>query len=290
MFQGSGVALVTPMKNNAELDKDKLADLVSWHLKQGTNALIVNGTTGEAATLSEEEQASVITLVCEVVNKRIPVIAGTGTHSTAGTIKRTQQAYRLGADASLIVTPYYNRPLQKGLIQHYQAVADQVKFPLILYNVPTRTACDLLPETVGELSKIPQIIGIKEATNLTRLQQLKQSCRAGFLLYSGDDSSALEFMAQGGHGVISVTANVAPALMQQMCHLALTNQIKAAKAIDEKLSLLHRVLGIEPNPIPVKWALSQLGKIDQGIRLPLTPLSNEYHAPVRQALAAADLF
>ena len=246
---------------------------------------MVAGSTGEAATLSVEEQQQLLKLVIKTAARRIPVIAGTGTNSTATTIQRTQMAADLGADACLIVTPYYNRPTQEGLIQHFTQVAKAVDIPIILYNVPTRTACDMQAPAVGVLSALPNVIGIKEATgSLERLQELKKVCTADFRYYSGDDLTTCDFILQGGHGSISVTANIMPNMMQKMCQFALNKAIKEAKALDEVLHPLHQLLFIEPNPIPVKWALNHLGKIDTGIRLPLTPLTAKHHAKLKEAL------
>jgi len=290
MFKGSCVALVTPMKGQNEVDESALKDLVEWHIQQGTHAIVVAGTTGESATLTPEEQYRVTSLVYQVARKRIPIIAGTGSNSTATTISHTQAAEEIGVDACLIVTPYYNRPTQYGLVQHYSAVAKATKMPILLYNVPTRTACDMQPETVATLSNIPNIVGIKEATgNLQRLTALIEKCKPGFTFYSGDDPTALEFMRLGGHGVISITSNVAPNLMQQMCHFAVTKEFDKAKVLDDKLQPLHRMLIVEPNPIPVKWALYQTGKIANEIRLPLTELSIEHHDKMKQALQIAGL-
>lgn len=290
MFKGSCVALVTPMKSQDTVDENALIDLVEWHIQQGTQAIVVAGTTGESATLTPEEQHRVISLVYKTAKKRIPIIAGTGTNSTATTISHTLAAQEIGVDACLVVTPYYNRPTQTGLIQHYSAVAEAVDVPIILYNVPTRTACDMQPETVAVLSEISNIIGIKEATgNLQRLAALKEKCKPGFKFYSGDDPTALEFMRLGGLGVISITANVVPDLMQRMCHLAITKALDDAKIVDDKLQPLHQMLIVEPNPIPVKWALHQTGKIANEIRLPLTQLSIEHHDKMKQALQIAGL-
>lgn len=290
MFKGSCVALVTPMKGQNAVDENALVDLVEWHIEQGTQAIVVAGTTGESATLTHQEQCRITTLVYQAAKKRIPIIAGTGTNSTATTITHTQAAKEIGVDACLIVTPYYNRPTQNGLIQHYSAVAKAVNIPIILYNVPTRTACDMQPETVATLSDISNIIGIKEATgNLQRLTALIEKCKTGFKFYSGDDPSALEFMRLGGDGVISITANVVPNLMQRMCHFAMTKAYDQAKMLDDKLQPLHRMLIVEPNPIPVKWALHQAGKIANEIRLPLTTLSIEHHDKMKQALQIAGL-
>ena len=246
------------------------------------------GTTGESATLNEDEHCEVIRLTVERVAGRVPVIAGTGANATAEAIHLTRRAREIGADACLLVTPYYNKPTQEGLFRHYQAVADAVAIPQILYNVPGRTACDLLPATVARLATHPHIIGIKEATGqLNRLAEIIASCGPDFLLYSGDDATACEFCLQGGHGVISVTANVAPRLMHEMIVQARAGQAEAARQLDVRLAALHRDLFIESNPIPVKWAVQQMGLIPSGIRLPLTWLSEPCQAAVRTAMQQA---
>ncbi len=290
MFEGSCVALVTPMKSTGEIDENALNSLVEWHIQEGTDAIVVCGTTGESSTLTPDEHHHVIALVNKAVNKRIPVIAGTGTNATASTIELTARAKETGVDACLIVTPYYNRPTQTGLIAHYQAIAKAVNIPIILYNVPTRTACDMLPATVGELSKIPTIVGIKEATgNIPRLAELREICRQDFKFYSGDDPTCLEFMSKGGHGVISITSNAAPRAMHEMCHFALNKEYDKAQALDASLQPLHRMMIAQPNPMPVKWAMHQLGKVESGIRLPLTALSTEHHENMIKALKTANL-
>jgi len=276
MFKGSSVALVTPMKKTGEVDEKAMVSLVKWHLAKGTAAIVVVGTTGESATLTPKEQDQVIGLVCETVDKKIPVIAGTGTNATASTIARTKAAQAMGAKASLMVTPYYNRPTQTGLIEHYRAVCDVVDLPILLYNVPKRTGCDLLPETVALLSERANVIGLKEATgDLKRLSALQAVCQPDFLFYSGDDMSALAFMQAGGQGVISVVANIVPSLVQKMCTYVFSDQIEKAQVIDKTLQKLNRLLMAEPNPIPVKWVLHYLQKIESGIRLPLTLLSKQ---------------
>jgi 4-hydroxy-tetrahydrodipicolinate synthase len=290
MFKGSCVALVTPLTATGEIDEKSVISLTEWHIEQGTAALVVMGTTGESATMTLDEQKQMISLVKKVANKRIPVIAGTGTNSTATTITKCQMAAEMGVDGCLIVTPYYNRPTQNGLYEHFSLIARNTNLPILLYNVPTRTACDMQPETVAKLSTISNIVGIKEATgNLERLKALKAQCSADFLYYSGDDPTAREFILQGGHGVISITANVAPKQMQQMCLEAIKGENASSQALDERLQALHKMLIIEPNPIPVKWALHYLEKIPNGIRLPLTPFSNQYHQQMVQALALAQV-
>ena len=288
MFKGSMVALITPMHNDGSIDKKALHQLIEWHIQSQTDAIVVTGTTGESATLEPYEQSELISLVVQQVAHRIPVIAGTGTNSTKTTLKLTEQAKKLGADACLIVTPYYNKPTQKGLYQHYKKIAETVDIPIILYNVPTRTACDILPETVEQLSKIKNIIGIKEATGkIERTQDIIKRCEKEFMLYSGDDATALDCMIQGARGVISVTANVVPKKMHELCYAAISGNVARAKIINDELMLLHQYLFLESNPIPVKWALHTMGKIQAGIRLPLLPLDDRYHQEVKKALQQA---
>jgi len=288
MFSGSMVALVTPMQADGALDVDSLRKLVEFHISQGTDAIVAVGTTGESATLSVEEHCDVIRLVVEQVNGRIPVIAGTGANSTSEAIELTQSAKDLGVDAVLLVAPYYNKPTQQGMYLHFKAIAEAVNIPQILYNVPGRTASDLLPETVGRLSELSNIIGIKEATgDVSRVQQIKQLSREGFALYTGEDANTVDFILAGGHGVISVTANVAPKLMHEMCQAALAGNETLARDINSKLVALHQFLFVESNPIPVKWALNEMRLISSGIRLPMTVLSENYHQSVRDALNTA---
>lgn len=290
MFKGSMVALVTPMHADGAIDKTALGKLIDMHLAAGTDAIVVAGTTGEACTLEPEEQFDLLTVVLKQVNQKIPVIAGTGSNSTQKTILLTKKAKELGAQAALVVTPYYNKPTQEGLYAHYSAIAEAVEIPIILYNVPGRTSCDLFPETASRLSSIPNIIGIKEAvSDLNRLKALQAVCSPKFSFYSGDDASAKDFILLGGHGVISVTANVAAASMKALCQAALSGQGGQAAAIDEKLALLHQALFVESNPIPVKWALARMGLIKRGIRLPLTWLSPRHEERVQLALDKAGL-
>lgn len=290
MIQGSIVALVTPMEANGALDVASLKKLVEFHIEQGTDAIVAVGTTGESATLDEEEHCQVIRLVVEQAAGRVPVIAGTGANSTAEAINLTRRAKEAGADACLLVTPYYNKPTQEGLYLHHKAIAEAVDIPQILYNVPGRTACDMLPATAARLSHIPNIIGIKEATgNLDRLKEIMALAEPGFLLYSGDDATACEFCLRGGKGVISVTSNVAPRLMHEMCFAAIAGDRQAATAIDAKLAGLHRDLFIESNPIPAKWAVCEMGLIKKGIRLPLTWLSDCCQETVRNAMRQAEV-
>ncbi len=288
MIKGSIVAIITPMHADDSIDTQALLKLVDWHLAAKTDALVVAGTTGESATLTAEEQTQLIGLVVKHVNGRVPVIAGTGSNSTEHTIALTKAAKAAGANAALIVTPYYNKPTQKGLIAHYQAIAEAAQFPIILYNVPGRTGCDLLPETVIALSNIKNIIGIKEATGkIERIKQLREACGKDFAIYSGDDPTALEAILAGADGVISVTANVAPAKMHALCQAALNKDTATATALNNELQLLHERLFLESNPIPTKWALQTMGKIEKGIRLPLLSLDNAHHAAVKEAMEKA---
>ncbi len=288
MFHGSMVALVTPMHADGALDEKSLQQLVEFHVENGTDAIIAVGTTGESATLDHEEHCRVIRQVVEFSAGRIPVIAGTGANSTTEAIDLTRCAMEAGADACLLVTPYYNKPTQEGLYQHFRAVAEAVPVPQILYNVPGRTACDMLPETIERLSLISNIIGIKEATgDLERGREILQRCGDKLNLYSGDDSTAMELILLGGKGDISVTANVAPRAMHEMCKAALAGDRSGAEALNQPLEDLHRDLFVESNPIPVKWALHEMGLIPSGIRLPLTPLADNYHDTVRRALRKA---
>jgi 4-hydroxy-tetrahydrodipicolinate synthase len=290
MISGSMVALVTPMDAQGGLDWASLSKLVDFHLQEGTNAIVAVGTTGESATLDVHEHVEVIRRVVDQVAGRIPVIAGTGANSTREAVELTQNAQSVGADACLLVTPYYNKPTQEGLYQHFRHIAEHVAIPQILYNVPGRTACDMLPETVERLSKVSNIIGIKEATgDLQRAQEILDRVSADFLVYSGDDATAVELMLMGGKGNISVTANVAPRAMAELCAAAMAGDAATARAINERLMPLHKNLFIESNPIPVKWALHEMGMMQDGIRLPLTWLSPRCHEPLRQAMRQSGL-
>ena len=285
MIAGSMVALVTPMDSQGAVDWDSLGKLVDFHLQQGTNAIVAVGTTGESATLDVPEHIEVVRRVVKQVAGRMPVIAGTGGNSTRESVELTQAAKDVGADACLLVTPYYNKPTQEGLYLHFRHIAEAVAIPQILYNVPGRTVCDMLPETVERLARIDNIIGIKEATgDLQRAREVLDRVPADFLVYSGDDATAVELMLMGGKGNISVTANVAPRAMADLCSAAMAGQAEAARAINDRLMPLHKALFIESNPIPVKWALHEMGLIPDGIRLPLTWLSPRCHEPLRQAL------
>ncbi|MCC7258243.1 MAG: 4-hydroxy-tetrahydrodipicolinate synthase [Gammaproteobacteria bacterium] len=288
MFSGSLVALVTPMSPDGAVDFACLERLVDWHVEQGTDALVIAGTTGESATLSRDEHIEVIRVAAVRAGGRIPVLAGTGSNSTAQTTELSRAVSRLPIAGYLVVVPYYNKPTQEGMYRHFWAVADAVEQPVMLYNVPGRTVADLLPETVARLARHPHIFGIKEATgDLTRVRALRDLCGTSFRLYSGDDATAREFMNLGGHGVVSVTGNVAPSAMARMCRAALAGDAAGAAQIDSALADLHRDLFVEANPIPVKWALERMGRIPGGIRLPLTPLSAGFLPRVEAALRRA---
>ena len=288
MIQGSIVALVTPMTENGAVDYESLDRLIEFHIEQGTDALVAVGTTGESATLDEQEHCAVVKRVVDQVNGRIPVIAGTGANSTTEAIALTKKAKQVGADACLLVTPYYNKPTQEGLYQHFKAIAEAVAIPQILYNVPGRTACDMLPETIGRLAKMDNIIGVKEATGtLQRVRQIRQLTGPDFALYTGDDASSLEFCLLGGQGSITVTGNVAPALVHEMIMAAMAGDKDKAEQIDTKLMGLHQALFIESNPIPVKWAVAEMGLMGQGIRLPLTWLNEANQSRVKAAMQQA---
>ncbi len=282
MFHGSLVALVTPMQPDGKIDYASLASLVEWHINNQTDGLIILGTTGESPTIESAERRQIVQRVITQVRERIPVIVGTGSNSTLHTIEMTRQAMEMGADAALIVTPYYNKPTQEGLYQHFSVIAEKVPLPQILYNVPSRTGCDLLPKTILRLSKHANIVGIKEATgDISRVQELLAT---ELDLLSGDDATASAFILAGGKGVISVVANVAPKLTHGLCAAALEGDQQLVAKYDEKLNDLYKLLFCESNPIPVKWALQQMGLIKSGIRLPLTPLHESHHSALRAAL------
>jgi 4-hydroxy-tetrahydrodipicolinate synthase len=288
MFRGSIVALITPMHEDGGIDDTSLRRLVDFHVSAGTTAIVAVGTTGESATLDEEEHCAVIRRTLELAEGRIPVIAGTGANSTREAIALTRCAKEAGAHAALLVTPYYNKPTQEGLYLHYKAVAEAVDIPQILYNVPGRTACDLLPETAARLAGIDNIVGIKDATgDLARVARLRAGCGEAFALYSGDDATGCEFMLLGGDGVISVTANLAPRMMQDMCDAALAGDRDLAQTINRRLDPLHHDLFVQSNPIPVKWGAAEMGLCPRGIRLPLTWLPEEHQATVRSAMEHA---
>ncbi len=290
MFEGSMVALVTPMRVDGAIDWNVLGALVDFHIDNATDAIVAVGTTGESATLSHDEHCNVIRFIVERVARQVPVIAGTGANSTREAIDLTRFAAEAGADAALLVTPYYNKPTQEGLYQHYKAIAEAVPLAQILYNVPGRTACDMLPETVTRLSNIANVVGLKEATDVQRAREIIERCQGRLEIYSGDDVNAMEIILQGGKGVISVTANVAPRAMHDMCAAALVGNRQQASAIDRRLTGLHRDLFLESNPIPVKWALHEMGLIPPGIRLPLTPLSETYHDRLRESMRQAGVW
>jgi 4-hydroxy-tetrahydrodipicolinate synthase len=290
MFQGSMVALVTPMQSDGSVDDDALIQLIEFHVKNGTDAIVAVGTTGESATLDEHEHCALVKRIVELAAGRVPVIAGTGANSTTEAITLTQCAKNAGADACLLVTPYYNKPTQEGLYLHHKAVAEAVAIPQILYNVPGRTAVDMLPETIERLAKIPNIVGVKEATgDVSRITDIISRCSDDFDVYSGDDATAMDAILAGAKGDISVTANIAPDQMHQMCTAALNGEREKAVAINENLIGLHENLFLEANPIPVKWALSEMGMIPSGIRLPLTVFSEQYHETLRQAMRQANV-
>ncbi|MCV2402727.1 4-hydroxy-tetrahydrodipicolinate synthase [Marinomonas sp. C2222] len=285
MITGSLVALITPMSADGAVDTNKLDDLIEFHINEGTHGIVAVGTTGESSTLTHEEHANVIRQVVKTVNGRVPVIAGTGANATHEAIDLTRRAKEAGADACLLVTPYYNKPTQEGLFQHFTAVADAVDIPQILYNVPGRTMCDMQNETVVRLSSHKNIVGIKDATgDLERGEALIKALPDSCLVYSGDDPTAVSLMLLGGKGNISVTANVAPKSVAQAAEYAINGDAEQAKAVDAKIATLHENLFLESNPIPVKWACTQLGLCGDGIRLPLTPLAKEYQSLVREAL------
>lgn len=285
MITGSMVALVTPMQEDGSLDRRALADLVEWHVQEGTHAIVAMGTTGESATLDCEEHIAIVKDVVALVRGRIPVIAGTGANCTREAIALTQAAKEAGVDACLLVTPYYNKPTQEGLFLHHKAIAEAVAIPQILYNVPGRTACDMLPATALRIATLPNIVGIKEATgNMDRARDIIAGAPAGFAVYSGDDATAVELILLGGKGDISVTANVAPKAVAEMNTLALAGKAEQARAINNKLMALHDAMFVESNPIPVKWALAEMGRIPRGVRLPLTTLSTPQQPVVRAAL------
>jgi 4-hydroxy-tetrahydrodipicolinate synthase len=290
MLAGSMVAVVTPMDADGTVNYRQFANVIDFHVDSGTEALVVAGTTGESATLDHHEHVEILERACELAAGRIPIVAGTGSNATAQTLKLSKAVDRLPILAFLIVTPYYNKPTQEGMRRHFSVVADAVTHPVILYNVPGRTGVDLKPETVIKLATHANIRAIKEATGeLNRVHVLRDACGPEFALLSGDDATSCEFMLQGGDGVISVTANVAAAGMRRLCDAARSKRRAEAERIDADLQPLHRTLFCESNPIPVKWAVQQMGLIGPGIRLPLTPLAPQYHAAVLAAMNAADV-
>jgi len=288
MIKGSIVAIVTPMFEDGSLDRDSLRKLLDWHIAEGTDGIVIVGTTGESATVSPEEHCELVKLAVDHIGGRIPVIAGTGGNSTAEAIALTRHAKEVGADASLQVVPYYNRPTQEGMVRHFRTIAEAVDLPIILYNVPGRTVADMSNETVARLAPIDNIVGIKDATgNIGRGIELLKMVDKSFAVYSGDDATAMALMFCGGAGNISVTANVAPRAMHELCAAAMAGDIARAIEINNRVLGLHGKLFVEPNPVPVKWALAEMGKMPAGLRLPLAPLSASFHETVRAALVEA---
>ncbi|WP_445233243.1 4-hydroxy-tetrahydrodipicolinate synthase [Duganella rhizosphaerae] len=288
MIKGSIVAIVTPMNADGSLDFEGLNQLIDWHIAEGTDSIVIAGTTGESATVSVDEHCALIKATVAHAKGRIPIIAGAGANSTAEAIKLTRYAKEAGADATLQVVPYYNRPTQEGMYQHFKAIAEAVDLPVILYNVPGRTVADMSNETILRLAQIPNIVGVKDATgNIGRGYDLLRLAPKSFAVYSGDDPTAMALMLAGGAGNISVTANVAPRDMADMCEAAIAGNIAKAVELNNKMFPLHQKLFIEPNPVPVKWALAEMGKMPAGIRLPLVPLAAECHEAVRAALREA---
>ncbi len=288
MIKGSIVAIVTPMNPDGSLDFAGLNKLIDWHIAEGTDSIVIAGTTGESATVSVEEHCALIKATVEQAKGRIPIIAGAGANSTAEAIKLTRFAKEAGADATLQVVPYYNRPTQEGMYQHFKAIAEAVDLPVILYNVPGRTVADMSNDTILRLAQIPNIVGVKDATgNIGRGYDLLRLAPKSFAVYSGDDPTAMALMFAGGAGNISVTANVAPRAMHEMCKAAMAGDISTAVAINNQVFPLHQKLFIEPNPVPVKWALAEMGMMPAGIRLPLVPLADDCHDAVRSALREA---
>lgn len=287
MLQGSIVALVTPMLPDGDVDWAALDALLEWHIAEGTHGIVPMGTTGESATLDTDEHLAVIKRTIEVVAGRVPVVAGTGSNSTQEAIHQTQEAQAAGADACLLVTPYYNRPTQAGLIAHYEAIAKATDVDLVLYNVPPRTACDMQAETAAALSELPRIIGIKEACgDAGRVAEIRSRVSDDFIILSGEDAQTLQMLDLGATGTISVTANVLPRMMSEFCSAYLAGDKDRARAMDTELQPIHEILFCEPSPTPTKWALHELGRIDTGIRLPLLPLTEANHAEMRKRLSA----
>ncbi len=290
MIKGSIVAIVSPMREDGSLDYDSYRRLIDWHVAEGTSAIVAVGTTGESPTVDQKEHGELIRVAVDAARGRVPVIAGTGGNSTAEAIELTRHAKQVGAAATLQVVPYYNKPTQEGLYRHFRTIAETVELPVILYNVPGRTVADLATDTTLRLAEVPGIVGLKDATgDLARAADLLRRLPSGFALYSGNDDSALALILLGGQGVISVTANVAPRLMSEMCRAALAGDLARARQINAQLMPLHMKLFVEPNPIPVKWALQKMARIEGGIRLPLTPLSLPAEQPVLAALKEAGI-
>ncbi|MEA5098016.1 MAG: 4-hydroxy-tetrahydrodipicolinate synthase [Burkholderiaceae bacterium] len=290
MIKGSIVAIVTPMHADGSIDLPCLRKLIDWHIEEGTDAIVIVGTTGESPTVTVEEHCELIRVAVEHTNKRIPIIAGTGGNSTQEAIELTHYARKVGADASLLVVPYYNRPTQEGIYQHFRKIAEAVDLPAILYNVPGRTVTDMSNETILRLTQVPGIVGVKDATgNIARGCDLIRLAPKSFSVYSGDDATAMALMFCGAKGNISVVANMAPHAMHDLCAAAMNGEVAKAVAINNRMLPLHQKLFVEPNPVPVKWAMNQLGKIPSGIRLPLVPLAAAYHDTVRAAMRESGL-
>jgi 4-hydroxy-tetrahydrodipicolinate synthase len=290
MITGSLVAIVTPMREDGVLDLARFRNLIDWHVAEGTDGIVVVGTTGESPTVDFDEHKELIRIAVEHAAGRIPIIAGTGANSTAEAIELAESAKKYGATAQLSVVPYYNKPMQEGQYQHFRRIAEAVELPLILYNVPSRTVADLQNDTVLRLAQVPGVIGIKDATaNLERATDLIRRAPRNFAIYSGEDATALPVILCGGHGVISVTANVAPKLMHQMCAAALVGDVKKARELNNRLLPLHQRLFIETSPSPVKWAMTEMGLIEYGLRLPMVPVSERSHQPLREALHEAGI-
>ena len=287
---GSIVALITPMHEDGSVDYDALRRLIDWHIDEGTDCIGVVGTTGESPTVSVEEHWEIIRVAVEHARGRVPIMAGTGANSTREAIEHSRYARKAGADCTLSVVPYYNKPSQEGIYQHFKAIAEAVDIPMVLYNVPGRTVADMLPETTLRLAQIPGIVGIKEATgNIERAGWLVRNAPAGFSIYSGDDPTAIALMLLGGHGNVSVTANVAPRAMHGLCKAALAGQAREATALHQKLLPLHKNLFVEPSPAPTKWALSRLGRCGATLRLPIVGLTPAGQATVEQAMRESGL-
>lgn len=285
MIQGSIVAIVTPMHEDGSLDLPGLRKLIDWHIAEGTDGIVIVGTTGESPTVSVEEHSELIRIAVEHTAKRIPVIAGTGGNSTSEAIELTEYAKKVGADASLLVVPYYNRPTQEGMYQHFKKIVEAVDLPAILYNVPGRTVADMSNETILRMAQVPGVIGVKDATgNIARGVDLMRLAPKNFAVYSGDDPTAMALMFCGAKGNISVTANIAPRAMHELCDAAINGRVAEAIAINNKVFPLHSKLFIEPNPVPLKWAMAEIGLIPSGMRLPIVPLAKEYHDVVRAAM------
>jgi 4-hydroxy-tetrahydrodipicolinate synthase len=290
MITGSLVAIVTPMRADGALDIPAFRKLIDWHVAEGTDGIVVLGTTGESPTVDFDEHKELVRIAVQHARGRIPVIAGTGGNSTAEAIELTEAAKKAGATACLSVVPYYNKPTQEGMYLHFRKIAETVELPMIVYNVPARTVADMQNDTVLRLAQVPGIIGIKDASaSIERASDLVRRAPRSFAIYSGEDVTALALILLGGHGVISVTANVAPKLMHQMCAAALVGDVKKARELNMKLLPLHQRLFVEANPIPVKWALAEMGMMENGLRLPLSPLSEKFHQTVREALHEAGI-